>query len=233
VVGVLIAGVLISVASGKLTGHPPSLKLTSVVWTSPRFDWQSIVNISLPLVVVALTGQWVPGVAVMRNAGYTAPSAGPVIVWSSALSALLAPFGCHGLNLASITAAICTGPEAHEDPAKRYIAGISGGALYVVLGAITATVLSLFAILPPALIAALAGLALFPTIAGALAASMVDTAERDGALVTFVVSASGMSLLGLGAAFWGLLFGVAVHALLRWRRVHVSSAQDRFGDGRS
>ena len=215
VVGVLIVGALISVAGGKLTGQAPSLQLTSPAWTTPRFDWQAIVNISLPLVVVALTGQWVPGMAVMRNAGYTQPAAGPVIAWSSAASALLAPFGCHGLNLAAITAAICTGHEAHDDPKKRYIAGVSGGVLYIGLGAIAATVLSLFAMLPRELIAALAGLALFPTIASALAASMADAGERDAALVTFIVSASGMSLFGLGAAFWGLLFGLGAHALLR------------------
>lgn len=217
VVGVLLVGALISVAGGKLTGHVPSLQLTSPVWTTPRFDWQAIVNISLPLVVVALTGQWVPGMAVMRNAGYPRPTAGPLIAWSSAASALLAPFGCHGLNLAAITAAICTGHEAHDDPSKRYVAGVSGGVLYIVLGAIAATVLSLFAMLPKELIAALAGLALFPTVASALAASMADAGERDAALVTFIVSASGMSLFGLGAAFWGLLFGLAAHALLRWK----------------
>ena len=217
VVGVLIVGALVSVVGGKLTGQAPSLQFTMPVWTMPRFDWQAIVNIALPLVVVALTGQWVPGMAVMRNAGYTRPTAGPVIAWSSAVSALLAPFGCHGLNLAAITAAICTGHEAHEDPAKRYVAGVSGGVLYIVLGAIAATVLSLFAMLPRELIAALAGLALFPTIASALAASMADAGERDAALVTFIVSASGMSLFGLGAAFWGLLFGLGAHALLRWK----------------
>ncbi|MFD1561106.1 benzoate/H(+) symporter BenE family transporter [Paraburkholderia silviterrae] len=217
VVGVLIVGALVSVAGGKLTGQAPSLQFTSPVWTTPRFDWQAIVNISLPLVVVALTGQWVPGMAVMRNAGYAKPSAGPVIAWSSAVSAVLAPFGCHGLNLAAITAAICTGHEAHEDPAKRYVAGVSGGLLYIALGAVAATVLSLFAMLPRELIAALAGLALFPTIASALAASMADVGERDAALVTFIVSASGMSLFGLGAAFWGLLFGLGAHALLRWK----------------
>ncbi|WP_434666388.1 benzoate/H(+) symporter BenE family transporter [Paraburkholderia sp. A3BS-1L] len=219
VAGVLVVGALISVALGKLVGHVPPMQLTSPVWTTPRLDWQAIVNISLPLVVVALTGQWVPGMAVMRNAGYTRPSAGPVIAWSSAASALLAPFGCHGLNLAAITAAICTGHEAHEDPGKRYVAGVSGGVLYIVLGAIAATVLSLFAMLPKELIAALAGLALFPTVASALAASMADAGDRDAALVTFIVSASGMSLFGLGAAFWGLLFGLAAHALLRWKSV--------------
>ncbi len=219
VVAVLVVGTLVAVLGGKLTGHVPSLQLTTPMWTTPRFAWQAIVNIALPLMVVALTGQWVPGMAVLRNSGYTQPSAGPLIAWSSAVSALLAPFGCHGLNLAAITAAICTGHEAHADPGKRYVAGVAGGILYLVLGCVAATVLSLFAMLPKELIAALAGLALFPTIANALAASMSDAHDRDAALVTFIVSASGMSLFGLGAAFWGLLFGLAAHALLRWKLV--------------
>jgi benzoate membrane transport protein len=217
VVGVLVVGAVIAVTAGKLTGHVPTLQFTTPVWTTPRLSWQAIVNISLPLAVVALTGQWVPGMAVMRNSGYEKPTAGPVIAWSAAVSAVLAPFGCHGLNLAAITAAICTGDEAHEDPARRYVAGVSGGVLYLLLGCIAATVLSLFAMLPKELIAALAGLALFPTIANALAASLSDVQERDAALVTFIVSASGMSLFGLGAAFWSLLFGLGAHGLLRWK----------------
>lgn len=232
VVGVLVVGALVAVLGGKLTGHAPSLQFTVPAWTMPRFDWQAIVNVSLPLMVVALTGQWVPGMAVLRNSGYTQPPAGPLIAWSSAVSALLAPFGCHGLNLAAITAAICTGHEAHADPEKRYVAGVAGGVLYLVLGCIAATVLSLFAMLPKELIAALAGLALFPTIANAMAASMSDAKDRDAALVTFIVSASGMSLFGLGAAFWGLLFGLAAHALLRWkfsRRAEADSKSNAYG----
>ncbi|MEM5316363.1 benzoate/H(+) symporter BenE family transporter [Paraburkholderia sp. JHI869] len=217
VVGVLAVGALVAILGGKLTGHVPSLQFTVPVWTTPRFDWHAVVNIGLPLLVVALTGQWMPGMAVLRNSGYSKPTAGPLIAWSSAVSAVLAPFGCHGLNLAAITAAICTGHEAHADPEKRYVAGVSGGVVYLLLGCIAATVLSLFAMLPKELIAALAGLALFPTIANALAASMSDVKDRDAALVTFIVSASGMSLFGLGAAFWGLLFGVAAHALLQWK----------------
>lgn len=225
VVAVLVVGTLVSVLGGKLTGHVPSLQFTVPLWTTPRVSWQAVVNITLPLTVVALTGQWVPGMAVLRNSGYTRPPAGPLIAWSSAVSAVLAPFGCHGLNLAAITAAICTGHEAHADPEKRYVAGVAGGVLYLVLGCVAATVLSLFAMLPKELIAALAGLALFPTIANALAASMSDVQDRDAALVTFIVSASGMSLLGLGAAFWGLLFGLAAHALLRWKLSRRATAE--------
>lgn len=218
VVLVLVVGVLIAWTGGLLASRPLDWHMTVPVWTTPRFEWQAIVSISLPLLVVALTGQFVPGIALLRASGYATPAARPVIGWSAAASAVLAPFGCHGLNLGAFTAAICTGREAHEDPARRYVAGVAGGVAYLVLGCFAATVLSLFAILPRELIAALAGLALFPAIASSLAAAMQHADDRDAALATFIVSASGMSLFGLGAAFWGLLFGLAVHALLHWRR---------------
>lgn len=216
---VLLVGCVVTVLSGDLTGTMPALQFTLPVWTMPHFSWQAIVNISLPLTVVALTGQWVPGIAVLRGSGYPHPGASPLIAWSAVVSAVLAPFGCHGLNLAAFTAAICTGREAHEDPARRYVAGVAGSLSYILLGCISATVLALFAMLPKELIAALAGLALFPTIATSLSAALADASDRDAALVTFIVSASGMSLFGLGAAFWGLLFGVATHFLLRWRPI--------------
>lgn len=224
---VLLAGVIVAAASGMITGAVPSLQFTVPTWTTPSFSWQAAINIAIPLVVVALTGQWVPGIAVLRANGYQQPDAGRLIAWVSVGSTVLAPFGCHGLNLAAITAAICAGKESHEDPARRYIAGLSGGALYLALGCFSATVLALFALLPPALIAALAGLALFPTIGTALAAAMVDPGDRDAALVTFIVSASGMTLLGLGSAFWGLFFGLAAHGLLHlpaWRSQSSASA---------
>lgn len=217
VVAVLVVGTLFAVLGGTLTGQVPTLAFTVPTWTTPRFEWQSIANIALPLVVVSLTGQFVPGMAVLRSAGYARPAASPVISWSALGSMLLAPFGCHGLNVAAFTAAICTGREAHEDPGRRYVAGVSGGVLYLLFGCFAATVLSLLAMLPKALIVALAGLALFPTIVNSMAAAMAAPSERDAALVTFIVSASGMSLLGLGAAFWGLLFGLAAHAVLGWR----------------
>ncbi|MDH0117066.1 benzoate/H(+) symporter BenE family transporter [Rhizobium pusense] len=217
VVGVLVVGVMIALGEGEITGTVPSVALTLPTWTTPHLEWQAITNIAVPLAVVSLTGQWLPGMAVLRTSGYQRPNASPLISWVAAGSAFLAPFGCHGLNLAAITAAICAGEEAHVDPSKRYVAGVAGGVLYLVLGAFAATVLSFFAMLPAELIATLAGLALFPTIAGALAASMSDPLDRDAALVTFIVSASGMSLFGLGAAFWSLVFGLATHAIVRWK----------------
>jgi len=222
VVLVLVVGIVVALTSGQMRGSLPALQLTTPVWVAPRFEWQAMLNIALPLVVVAITGQFVPGIALLRSSGYAKPAAGPLVAWSAAGSALLAPFGCHGLNLAAVTAALCTGPEAHDDPARRYVAGVSGGVTYLLLGAFAGTVLALFAALPKELIATLAGLALFPTIASALSSAVAEPGDRDPALVTFIVSASGMSLLGLGAAFWSLVLGMAVHVLMRRRRARAA-----------
>lgn len=217
VMAVLVVGVGLSLASGELNTGALVIGMATPVWISPEFSWHGALNIALPLVMVALTGQFVPGIAVLRNAGYNTP-ASPIISASALGSVLLAPFACHGLNLAAITAAICTGREAHEDSRKRYVAGVMGGVFYLVFGIFGATLVSLFSAFPQELIAALAGLALFSAIAGALAGSMAVPDDREAALVTFLVTVSGMSLLGLSAAFWGLIFGLGAHCLLTWKR---------------
>ncbi|PAU54648.1 benzoate transporter [Pseudomonas sp. PIC25] len=212
VLAVLVMGVAIAVAAGELRSEALVIALATPVWISPAFDWQVVFNIAFPLVMVALTGQFVPGIAVLRNDGYATP-ASPLISASAVGSLLLAPFGCHGLNLAAITAAICTGRESHEDPARRYVAGVAGGVFYLLLGLFGATLVSLFSAFPQALIAALAGLALLTAIATALSGAMAVPQDREAALITFLVTASGMSFLGLSAAFWGLLFGIVAHLL--------------------
>ncbi len=212
VLAVLVMGVAIAVAAGELRSEALVIALATPVWISPAFDWQVVLNIAFPLVMVALTGQFVPGIAVLRNDGYATP-ASPLISASAVGSLLLAPFGCHGLNLAAITAAICTGRESHEDPARRYVAGVAGGVFYLLLGLFGATLVSLFSAFPQALIAALAGLALLTAIATALSGAMAVPQDREAALITFLVTASGMSFLGLSAAFWGLLFGIVAHLL--------------------
>lgn len=215
---VLLVGVSIALGLGELRSDALVLGLAIPHWIAPEFTWQATLNIALPLVMVALTGQFLPGVAVLRAAGYHSIPASPLITQSGLGSVLLAPFGCHGLTLAAITAAICTGREAHEDPAKRYVAGVSGGVFYLLLGLFGATLVSIFTALPAALIAALAGLALLAAISGALAGAMAVPDDREAALITFLVTASGMSFLGLSAAFWGLIFGLVAHLLLRLRR---------------
>jgi len=223
VMAVLVVGVAMAVGSCELRSEALVLGLVKPVWISPEFSWQVILGVAFPLVMVALTGQFVPGMAVLRNAGYQTP-ASPLIS-GSALGTLLAPFGCHGLNLAAITAAICTGREAHEEPDKRYIAGVSGGVFYLLLGIFGATLVSVFTAFPAALIAALAGLALLSAIGAALHGAMSVPADREAALITFLVTASGMSLLGLSAAFWGLIFGIAAHLLLTLRKPAAAPAK--------
>lgn len=222
VMAVLIVGVAIAAGSGELRSEALVIGLATPVWITPEFSWQVILGVAFPLVMVSLTGQFVPGMAVLRNDGYQTP-ASPLISSSALGSLLLAPFGCHGLNLAAITAAICTGKESHEDPDKRYVAGISGGLFYLLLGIFGATLVSILTAFPAALIAALAGLALLAAIGGVLSTAMSVPEDREAALITFLVTASGMSLLGLSAAFWGLIFGIAAHVLLTPRRSQTPS----------
>lgn len=223
VLAVLVVGVLMTLASGELNSGALVIGLATPVWITPEFSWQVMLSIALPLVMVSLTGQFVPGMVVLRNDGYHTP-ASPLISSSALGSLLLAPFGCHGLNLAAITAAICTGRESHEDPGKRYVAGVSGGVFYLLLGVFGATLVSIFTAFPAALIAALAGLALLGAIGGALSSAMAVPKDREAALITFLVTASGMSLLGLSAAFWGLIFGIAAHSLLGLKKPKPSVA---------
>ncbi|MFB4390782.1 MULTISPECIES: benzoate/H(+) symporter BenE family transporter [unclassified Pseudomonas] len=223
VAAVLAIGALVTVATGQLRTEALVLELASPQWVTPQFSLTALFNLALPLVLVALTGQFMPGMAVLRNAGYSTP-ASPLIRASAIGGALLAPFGCHGLNLAAVTASLCTGREAHEDPRRRYVAAVAGSGLYLLLGVAGATLMSLFAAFPAALVAALAGLALYGAISEALARSLAEPAERDAGLFTFLVTASGVSFLGLSAAFWGLLFGLAAHAVLRLRAAPVANA---------
>ncbi|MNO62759.1 Inner membrane protein YdcO [compost metagenome] len=222
VMAVLVVGCAMALFTGQLHSEALVVGLATPVWITPTFTLSAALNIALPLVVVALTGQFVPGMAVLRASGYHTP-ASPIIASSALGTALLAPFGCHGLNLAAITAAICTGREAHEDPGRRYVAGVVGGFCYLVLGIFGATLVSLFTAFPKELIAALAGLALFGAIAGALANAMAVPNDREAALVTFLTTASGMSLFGLSAPFWGLIFGMAAHLLLSVRRPNLAN----------
>jgi benzoate membrane transport protein len=151
---------------------------------------------------------------VIRASGYAVPVS-PVIGWTGVATVLLAPFGAFALNLAAITAAICMGREAHEDPARRYVASVAAGVFYLLIGLFGATVASVFAAFPHELIVAIAGLALIGTIGNGLASAVADERQREPALVTFLVTASGLTLLGIGSAFWGLVGGVATLLVLR------------------
>ncbi|WP_437882260.1 benzoate/H(+) symporter BenE family transporter [Pseudomonas sp. LRF_L74] len=214
---VLLVGVSVALLGGSLKVPHLAFEWASLQWIEPRFSFSAVLNLALPLVLVALTGQFMPGMAVLRNAGYPIAS-GPLISASAWVGALLAPFGCHGLNLAAVTASLCTSREAHENPARRYIAALSGSLFYLLFGLAGATVVALFAALPGELIAALAGLALFGALSEALSRSCAVEGERDAGLFTFLVTASGVSFLGLSAAFWGLVLGLLVHLLQQARR---------------
>ena len=210
----LLVGIAFAAGLGLLRVDGLSLELAKPVFTTPTFSLAAIVGIALPLFIVTMASQNVPGVAVIRASGYAIPIS-PVVGWTGLVNLLLAPFGAFALNLAAITAAICMGREAHEDAARRYVAAIAAGLFYVVVGLFGATVAALFAAFPKELILAIAGIALLGTIGNSLAAALRDEAEREPALVTFLVTASGLSLAGIGSAFWGLLAGVVTLLVLR------------------
>ena len=211
----LLTGVAVAWAGGLLQGGPIPLELARPVFTAPTFTLAAVVGVAIPLFVVTMVSQNVPGVAVMRAAGYGQTPISPLIGWTGLTTVLLAPFGGYAFNLAAITAALCMGREAHEDPARRYVAAVFAGLFYAVLGLFGATVGALFAAFPRELVMAVAGLALVNTIGSGLAAAVKDEAQREPALVTFLVTASGVTLFGIGAAFWGLVAGVVALYTLR------------------
>ena len=210
----LLVGIAFAGALGLLRVDGLTLQLAKPIFTTPTFSFAAIIGIALPLFIVTMASQNVPGVAVIRASGYPIPIS-PVVGWTGVVNLVLAPFGAFALNLAAITAAICMGREAHEDAARRYVAAIAAGVFYLIVGLFGATVAALFAAFPKELILAIAGIALLGTIGNSLAAALREEAEREPALVTFLVTASGLSLAGIGSAFWGLLAGVVTLLVLR------------------
>ncbi|HVK55554.1 MAG TPA: benzoate/H(+) symporter BenE family transporter [Burkholderiales bacterium] len=213
VIATLLVGLSIAATQGLLALGEVQLELSKPIFTMPRFSIASLVGVALPLFVVTMASQNIPGVAVIRASGYTVPVS-PLIGWTGAATLALAPFGAYALNLAAITAAICLGKEAHENPDRRYVAAVSAGVFYIVIGLFGATVAALFAAFPKELVLAIAGLALFGTIGNGLTTALANEQEREPALVTFLVTASGVTLFGVGSAFWGLLAGVMTMGVL-------------------
>jgi benzoate membrane transport protein len=211
----LLVGLVIAAVSGSIQPEPLTLSLAAPLWTTPDFTLPALLGLALPLTALALTSQDAPGLAVLRNAGYALRIDGALVI-TGALSLLTAPFGGHGLTLAAITAALVTGPEAHPDPDKRYSAGVATGLWYLIVGAFGATLVSLFTILPNALILATAGLGLANAIMSSLSASMSDPEGREGGLIALLCTAANFSLFGIGAPFWGLVFGVLAHGIIHW-----------------
>jgi benzoate membrane transport protein len=214
VIAALLVGVVLALVQGLLHADAIHVALARPVWVTPRFTAGAVIGVALPLFVVTMASQNVPGVAVIRASGYTVPIS-PVIGWTGLANLVLAPLGGFTVNLAAITAAICMGREAHEDPRRRYVAAVFAGLFYLIVGIFGATVVALFLAFPPELVAAIAGLALLATIGNGLAAAVGTENQREPALVTFLVTASGIAPAGIGSAFWGLVAGVVTLAILR------------------
>lgn len=213
VLAALLVGTALSALLGLLNFSGFTLEVAMPVWTTPEFSVAATVSIGIPLFVVAMTSQNMPGVAVLRADGYHVP-ASPLISVTGIASLLLAPFGSHGLNLAAISAAICTSAHAHEDRDKRYTAAIWCGIFYAIAGIYGATLAALFASFPKELVLSIAALALFGSIINGLTVAMNEPREREAALITFMVTASGLTLLSIGSAFWGIVAGVLTLVIL-------------------
>jgi benzoate membrane transport protein len=217
---VLLVGMAVAALQGQL--HLSSVDWTWAVpvWVSPTWSWAAMVSVALPLFVVTMASQNLPGVAAQRASGYDIPVS-PVVGATGLVSLVLAPFGGYALNLAAITAAICMGKEAHPDPSRRYTASAAAGMLYIGLGLAGGTIVSLMAAFPQALVLAVAGLALLGTMASGLAVAVKDEQHREAALLTFLVTLSGVTVAGVGSAFWGVVVGGLAQWL--WTRRHQAS----------
>jgi benzoate membrane transport protein len=215
-VAVVLTAILVVAATdvpADALAHP----LPVVVPVMPTFPFDALTGIALPLFVVTMASQNVPGLAVLATNGYR-PDVSRLFVWTGLGSAATALIGGHTLNLAAITAALCAGPEAHPDPGRRWIAAVANGIALVLLALTAGFAAAFIAASPPLLIQAVAGLALLGSLSGALAGALARDEDRVPAAVTFVTAASGVSFAGIGPAFWGLVAGGGVMLLLRLGR---------------
>jgi benzoate membrane transport protein len=219
--GVLLAGTLYAALRGQLHLDSVQWSLTSPVFVAPSFTLAAIVSLALPLFVVTMASQNLPGVAAIRAAGYTMPIS-KIITLTGVATLLLAPFGAFALNLSAITASICMGREAHEDSARRYMAAVSCGLIYCVIGLFGAAVTGVLTAFPHELVVAVAGLALLGSIGGGLAVALKNDAHREAALITFLVTLSGLSLWGIGSAFWGVVAGGLALFVQQWRPARIA-----------
>lgn len=202
----LLAGIAYAAAQGLMQWEQVQWSFALPVWTTPVFSWQACISLALPLFVVTMASQNLPGVAVIRSAGYDLPIS-KLVGMTGVTTLLLAPFGAFGINLAAITAAMCMGPEAHADKAKRYTAAVWCGLFYVLIGIFGAVVAGLLAAFPKELVMAIAGLALLGSIGGGLVVALQQESSREPALITFLVTLSGVVIAGVGSAFWGVVAG--------------------------
>ncbi len=215
VIGSLVLGFVMSIISGSAELQNVQLGVSSLTWITPEFEFSATIGLGLPLYLVTMTSQNIAGFAVMKSDGYQPPTRS-ILTCTSLLSAMTAFFGAHTSNLAAITASICTGKDTHPDPNKRWVAGVVVGIFYLFFALFGASLVSLFTAVPKELIATLAGLALLAPLVGAAGNALSQENTRLAATVTLLVTLSGLNVLGISAAFWGLLVGIAVYSSERF-----------------
>jgi benzoate membrane transport protein len=213
---VLLVGIAIASAGGGLHLEAVSWSLTTPVFVMPDFSLGAVVSLALPLFLVTMASQNLPGVAAIRAAGYDMPIS-KIVTLTGGATLLLAPFGGYALNLSAITASICMGRESHPDPDRRYVAAVVCGAIYCLIGLFGAAVTGVLTAFPSELVAAVAGFALLGSIGGGLAVAVRDDTHREAALITFLVTLSGLSIAGIGSAFWGVVAGGFALLVQQWR----------------
>jgi benzoate membrane transport protein len=212
----LIAGVTLAVLLEGASLEGVSVQFADPQFIRPEWTWNATLSLAIPLVLVSLTGQFLPGMAILRTSGYSTP-AKPIVIVASLTSFFTAFFGGITTVIAAITAAICTSKEAHEDPDKRYVAGVANGVFYLIGGIFAGTIVALFTSLPREFVAVLAGLALIGAISSNISAFAAEKNHLEASVITFIATASGVSFLGLGSAFWGVVVGALAYNLLHRR----------------
>ncbi len=209
----LLTGLAIAALQGNIHLSQQPLAFAMPEFITPHFSWSTLLGIGVPFFVVTMASQNAPGIATLKAAGYSVPTS-PLISWTALTALLLAPFGGFSVCIAAITAAICMGPDVHPNPQRRYMAAAAAGVFYLLAGLFGGVISMLFSALPVALIHTIAGLALLGTIAGSLQRALQDEKQRDAALIAFLITASGVTLLGVGSAFWGIIGGAIAHIIL-------------------
>lgn len=217
IIAVLFAGIFSADIQGLFRLSDVHMAFPKPIYTAPSFTWISLISIGIPLFIVNMTSQVLPGYAVLNNAGYE-PRISPIITWTGLTTLILAPFGCFSIGLAALSSAICTNEEADEDPKQRYKATIFAGLWWFAVAVFGASIVALLLAFPRELVAAVAGIALFSTIGSSLNVALVNEKERESAVITVLMSASGITLFGIGSAFWGLIAGVLSSFLLNWHK---------------
>lgn len=217
VIAAMLVGIAIARLKGDIVTYNINLSPVMPEFIAPHFSLAHSISIALPLFLVTMASQNAPGIATMKASGYSLPVS-PLIIFTGLLALLFSPFGVYSICIAAITAAICQSPDAHQDARRRWLAAAAAGIFYLLAGVFGGSVTGLMAALPASWIQMLAGLALLGTISGSLYQALLHEAERDAAIVTFLVTASGLTLLGIGSAFWGLIAGGICYAVLRLSR---------------